>query len=441
MGTVKSGRLALVAAAVAVGFAGVPGAASPATWVVPGANGRIVYTSTITEFGVARIFVVSGDGTVSPILSGREPAWSPDGRFIAFSVPAPAGLAAQIAVARADGSGARELTSGFFDHGPTWSPDGSRIAFVRGANQAAEIWVMNADGSGQAQVTRVAPALSSILDPEWSPDGQSLVFRGGEQGTPGDSRIFVVAADGSGVRSLTPPDAVGDHGPSWSPDGTRIAFYTDAGTAFGPGVPSWGLDVMNADGSGRTRLATISNLRCPCRIPEFNPSWSPDGRQIVFAADEDENRDIFVVNADGSGRQRLTSGSSVDFAPAWQPAVDLSLTQRLRPARVRVGGTVRTTIVVRNVSQRGATDVTVTASVARGVPVAVSSTRGTCSRTRVFRCALGAVAGGEAVTVTVSVRAARAGALVFRASAASAEAEATAGNNSASARAAVLRRR
>jgi uncharacterized repeat protein (TIGR01451 family) len=440
METMQTARLGVVAAVVAVGLASLPGGASAATTIVPGANGRIVYTSTITEFGVARIFVANDDGTVTPILSGREPAWSPDGRSIAFSVPAPAGLAAQIAVARADGSGARELTSGHFDRGPTWSPDGSRIAFVRGANQAAEIWVMNADGSDQAQVTHF-PALSSILDPEWSPDGRSFVFAAGEEGSRGDGRIFVVAADGSGVRSLTPTDAVSEYGPSWSPDGTRIAFYTDAGTAFGQDVPSWGLDVMNADGSGRTRLATISNLRCPCRIPEFNPSFSPDGRQIVFAADEDENRDIYVVNADGTGRSRLTTGSSLDFAPVWQSAVDLSLTQRLRPARVRVGGTVRSTIVVRNVSQRGATNVTVTGSVARGARVAVSSGRGTCSRTRTFRCALGAVAGGEAVTVTMSVRAARAGALVVRASAASAEAEATARDNSASARAAVLRRR
>lgn len=312
---------------------------------------------------------------------------------------------------------------------------------MRGANEASDLWIVNADGTGLRQLTHLAPRLMNLSQPEGSPDGLWIVFGAWENLSRGDTRIFVVDAEGGGLRSLTPSDSVSDYGPSWSPDGTKIVFFSDSGTAFGPDLPSWGLEVMSADGSTRTRLATISTLRCPCEIPRFDPSWSPNGRQIVFAADRDDNRDIYVINPDGTGQRRLTTAAAVDAAPAWQPAVDLILTQRVRPARARIGEKVRSTIIVRNVAQRDSHAVRVTGSLSTSKAITVSTNRGRCSSGRVFRCDLGALGREEAATVNVSARADRVGRLVFTAATTSAEAEATEANNGASTRALIVARR
>ena len=122
----------------------------------------------------------------------------------------------------ADGSGQRKLTRNpARDGGPAWSPDGRRIAFASERNGTFEIYVMNADGSGQRSLTGASPAFG----PEWSPDGRKIVFFS-------DGEIYAMNADGSEQRRLT-RDPGNDFGPRWSPDGHMIAFERDLPSAEG----------------------------------------------------------------------------------------------------------------------------------------------------------------------------------------------------------------
>jgi hypothetical protein len=155
-----------------------------------------------------------------------------------------------------DGSGLTDLTAGQGENfNPAWSPDGRELAFTSNRDGNDEIYVMNADGSNQRRITS-DPATDA--EPSWSPDGQRIVF---ESNRDGNYELYVMDADGSNQARLTNTPQ-NEASPAWSPDGRKIAF-DEGGSA--------GIFVMNADGSGRTRLGTIGT---------FMPNWSPDGREI-----------------------------------------------------------------------------------------------------------------------------------------------------------------
>ena len=172
-----------------------------------------------------------------------------------------------------DGSGQRRLTRTVaLKVAPAWSPDGRRIAFVGRRDGNLEIYVMSADGSGQRRLTRNAGRDS---DPVWSPDGRRIAFESNWQ-------VWVMNADGSGQRRLT-RNGARNFAPAWSPDGQRIAFergrrQRDACSAC-PGARGYTVYVMNADGSGQQRLSRGAS----------QPRWSPDGRKIAFVSKRDGN--------------------------------------------------------------------------------------------------------------------------------------------------------
>ncbi|WP_408898507.1 putative Ig domain-containing protein [Nocardioides sp. R1-1] len=159
---------------------------------------------------------------------------------------------------------------------------------------------MNADGTGQ---TRLTENSHISWQPTWSPDGTRIAFASERDG---DSEIYVMNADGTGQTRLTDTPSV-DYYPSWSPDGTKIAFAS--------GRDFWASNdiyVMNADGTGQTRLTTNSSL-------DDMPSWSPDGTKIAFINDRTGNNQIYVMNADGTGQTRLTTDEFVNTFPTWSP--------------------------------------------------------------------------------------------------------------------------
>ena len=172
---------------------------------------------------------------------------------------------------------------------PAWSPDGRKLAFVSRRDGNSEIYVMNADGSGQENLTQ-HPASDS--HPSWSRDGRKLAFVSRRDG---NSEIYVMNADGSGLRNVTrtPSD---DLGPAWSPDGRAIAFVHRSRRSARRThrvTPCNNYEtylyVVNGDGSGLRRLTTH-------RAQLFNPSWSADGKTIRYGR--------YLVHADGSRADR-----------------------------------------------------------------------------------------------------------------------------------------
>ncbi len=262
------------------------------------------------------LYVMNADGSGKRLLKidvGRGFALSPDGRKFAFTGGRDGKIG--IYVINADGSRKRRLTSNAGNNfSPAWSPDGRKIAFCRGVGpHCDQIYVMNADGSGQRRLTRL-PEHNG--DPVWLPDGRKIAFVSFRDRTAGlitkpklplpiDPQIHLMNADGTGQRNLTRD--WGLNFPVWSPDGQKIAF-----TSKRDG--NWEVYVMNADGTGQrnlTRNAANDNL--------FGTHvWSPDGRKIVFGRDRDGDGgydDIHLINADGSGHRKLTQGRS----PLWSP--------------------------------------------------------------------------------------------------------------------------
>ncbi len=177
--------------------------------------------------------------------------------------PPPPNAPDQIHLADANGVPLRWLTTG---SRPAWSPDGKRIAFYRDTN----VYVINADGSDEVR-------LSQGASPLWSPNGEQIVFVNAQG-------ISVMHADGTGVRTLLRHGVlnvayageVGMDKPAWSPDGSRIAFEHLGDFEI---LPSQ-IYVMNADGSKPFRLTNTPGD--PRRFAESDPAWSPDGLSVVF---------------------------------------------------------------------------------------------------------------------------------------------------------------
>lgn len=217
----------------------------------------IVYGSTRSVGGLCnQLYVIGADGTHARRLTHdgacyRDPSWSPGGQQIVFAKEGALGKES-IWTMKLDGSGLRQLT----DDGdnPAWSPDGRTIAFERGVIVRA-IWLMDASGANQRQLTTPVQRLSHSeqdFQPDWSPDGTRIAFmrmHDDNRTKTYVSDVFTVRKDGAGLRVLTRPHTRGSM-PSWSPDGTRIVFL-----GGDPARESaTGLYVMKPDGSGQARL-------------------------------------------------------------------------------------------------------------------------------------------------------------------------------------------
>jgi TolB protein len=187
---------------------------------------------------------------------------------------------------------------------PTWSPNTKKIAWTRGGlGPEGELWIMNADGSGQQQIT-----FNSFSDAgaSFSPDGTKLAFRSVRNG---NFDIYGINVDGTGEQRLT-DDPGTDRIADWSPDGTKISFMSDRSGACA-------IYTMNADGNSVQKLT-------PDSMQAGVAAWSPDGSRLIFSDNFCANveSDLFVMNADGSGIVPVTNSPENELSKSWSPSGD-----------------------------------------------------------------------------------------------------------------------
>ena len=242
------------------------------------------------------------------VAAGRSTSRLPRRRAVAAVAAIVVG---GLLVAPALGIGSRLLAliapgTGAEMSGVAWSPDGRRIAYYQMQDESWELHVVNADGSGE----RVLGSAETWCSLAWSPDGTRLAVR---RSRDGHDEFSVVNADGSGALTLKrvtaqAPNWCTGSGPAWSPDGRKLVFTADG--KFLPSGVERGSEVLvvNADGSGRRKLTRN-------RARDFRASFSPDGRKITFVTDRSGGIETWVMNPDGSGQARLTRSDG----GAWSP--------------------------------------------------------------------------------------------------------------------------
>jgi Tol biopolymer transport system component len=226
------------------------------------------------------------------LFSAIEPAWSLDGRLIAFASRRDG--RSHIYVMRADGTSVRRLTDAASDdHSPTWSPDRSQIAFARGE----ELFVVASAGGPAHRISRGAGGEAG--DPAWSPDGKLIAYDYRPSGLT-IREIWVIGAGGGRPRPVTKLRALSML-PSWSPGGRDIAFQSNVRERH------FEIYSIALDGSGLRR-----ETRSP--IDTIDPAWSPNGREIAFS------RDGAIWAVDRTGHERKVTSGGNDSAPVWRPA-------------------------------------------------------------------------------------------------------------------------
>lgn len=219
-------------------------------------------------------------------------------------------FSADIWTIEADGSGLASLTTteATSEVEPAWSPNGHWVAFSRSDPRCCpnrgDIWISRFDGTEQRRLTD-DPAHETT--PSWSPDGAQIVFARAREAVPRDFDLYIVNTDGTELDVLSAEPRRSEFDPAWSPDGSRIAFATDIVMADGLPPPVLGLQTVRPDGTDQRVVVPAGQLA-------YEPDWSPRGESLAFT----NGHSIFTVNPDGNG-QTMLPGTGPQVDPAWSP--------------------------------------------------------------------------------------------------------------------------
>jgi Tol biopolymer transport system component len=278
---------------VAAGALAVTGLVAPALATFKGSNGRLLYQGIVGEH--EQLFTVKPDGsdvrqlTDFPDSDATDAAWSPDSTKIAF-VRRWGPNKGRIYTMKADGSEQRELDRLLLGT-PAWFPDGKHLLVLRKLR-----WTIVTPAGGAARFAGIPGEGSS---PCIFPDGNRVAMRATLGRQDGKKAIFVGRVGGGqgSLRRITPWQSLADK-IDCSPNGTKIVF---SAPQFGPPRSS-NVYVMNADGTGLRQLTRSSGGK----VNNGANSWSPDGRKISFISNRDGEYGVYTMNADGSGVRKLT---------------------------------------------------------------------------------------------------------------------------------------
>jgi TolB protein len=297
-----------------------------------GRAAQISVTGLIAFSADDQIYTMKSDGSDfrlftdnAPHVVYRYPTLSPDGGRLAYTRDE--GNDHALYIVDVDGHNLRRLTSSPSSVAePAWSPDGSKLAYIRGydttygglANITScgpEIYVIDVFSRKSINLTQGAGG----VDPTWSPDGTRIAFSSSRDG---NYDIYVMNANGGDVKQMT-DTAWSEAEPAWSPDGKRIAYTANLRTisvACGfmstgrPGEPPsddrTSVYVMSEQGTNHTKLATTDG--------GMEPAWSPDGTQLaLIVVDIKGEAQLYVTDTNGTSLAKLTWDATQKASPSW----------------------------------------------------------------------------------------------------------------------------
>ena len=280
-----------------------------------------IFSSKLTFVGRRKkgdskqIFISDYDGSnLKQITSGRtphlSPAWSPDGRFVAYT-SFESGNPHIYIYDTANGKKRRLTNTRGLNSGANWSPDGKFIVYTASNGGDTDIYLLPSKGGGRKLLIKGS---GLDVDPKFSPDGKLLAFVSGRYGNP---HIFVSRLSYTSGRPRVVSDSRLTYAgwynstPAWAPDSDRIIFG-----GYDKDINRYDIFIMNPNGSNLERLTLKTG-------DNESPSWSPNGQMIVFQSNRIGQSNakgraaLFIMNRDGSGQKRLSIPLYETQTPHW----------------------------------------------------------------------------------------------------------------------------